>query len=125
MARSSLRHWLGRLTTFRTSRRRTAVPNWPRVEVLKGRWVPGTVTNLNDAGAGSLRQAILDTPAGGTVDFQARPARHHLGLPARNPQALDRPPGFQSYPLHLRENVRCPVSPCTWTGPTPRYCWRG
>jgi hypothetical protein len=26
--------------------------------------------NLNDAGAGSLRQAILDTPAGGTVDFQ-------------------------------------------------------
>jgi hypothetical protein len=29
------------------------------------------VTNLNDAGMGSLRQAILDTPAGGTVDFQA------------------------------------------------------
>jgi predicted outer membrane repeat protein len=26
--------------------------------------------NLNDSGAGSLRQAILDTPAGGTVDFQ-------------------------------------------------------
>jgi hypothetical protein len=26
--------------------------------------------NLNDAGAGSLRQAILDTPPGGTVDFQ-------------------------------------------------------
>jgi hypothetical protein len=25
--------------------------------------------NLNDAGDGSLRQAILDTPAGGTVDF--------------------------------------------------------
>jgi hypothetical protein len=29
------------------------------------------VTNLNDAGMGSLRQAILDTPAGGSVDFQA------------------------------------------------------
>jgi hypothetical protein len=26
--------------------------------------------NLNDSGAGSLRQAILDTPADGTVDFQ-------------------------------------------------------
>jgi hypothetical protein len=29
------------------------------------------VTNLNDAGMGSLRQAIIDTPSGGTVDFQA------------------------------------------------------
>jgi predicted outer membrane repeat protein len=28
------------------------------------------VTNLADAGPGSLRQAIIDTPAGGTVDFQ-------------------------------------------------------
>src|SRR5262249_15453 len=41
-----------------------------RLEVLEGRCLPSTVTNLNDAGAGSLRQAILDTPAGGTVDFQ-------------------------------------------------------
>jgi hypothetical protein len=38
--------------------------------LLEGRCVPSTVTNLNDAGAGSLRQAILDTSAGGTVDFQ-------------------------------------------------------
>jgi hypothetical protein len=38
--------------------------------VLEGRTLPSTVTNLNDASDGSLRQAILDTPAGGTVDFQ-------------------------------------------------------
>ncbi len=42
----------------------------PGLEALESRWVPTTVTNLDDAGAGSLRQAILDTPAGGTVDFQ-------------------------------------------------------
>jgi predicted outer membrane repeat protein len=29
------------------------------------------VTNLGDVGAGSLRQALIDTPPGGTVDFQA------------------------------------------------------
>jgi hypothetical protein len=29
------------------------------------------VTNLDDAGTGSLRQALIDTPSGGTVDFQA------------------------------------------------------
>jgi hypothetical protein len=40
------------------------------LEPLEGRWVPSTVSNLADAGAGSLRQAIIDTPAGGTVDFQ-------------------------------------------------------
>jgi hypothetical protein len=40
------------------------------LEPLEGRCLPSTVTNLNDAGAGSLRQAIIDTPAGGTVDFQ-------------------------------------------------------
>jgi hypothetical protein len=40
------------------------------VEALEDRSVPSTVTNLDDSGQGSLRQAILDTPAGGTVDFQ-------------------------------------------------------
>src|SRR6516165_8422096 len=45
-------------------------PYRPRLYVLEGRDLPSTVTNLDDAGAGSLRQAIIDTPAGGTVDFQ-------------------------------------------------------
>jgi hypothetical protein len=63
--------WLGRWAPARRrrdlgqrSRRR------PALEVLESRCVPSTVTNLDDAGAGSLRQAILDTPSGGTVDFQ-------------------------------------------------------
>jgi hypothetical protein len=43
----------------------------PHVETLEVRCVPSTVTNLLDAGPGTLRQAILDTPPGGTVDFQA------------------------------------------------------
>jgi hypothetical protein len=43
----------------------------PGVEVLEGRCLPSTVTNLNDAGSGSLRDAIASTPSGGTVDFQA------------------------------------------------------
>jgi hypothetical protein len=42
----------------------------PRIEILEGRWLPSTVTNLNDSGAGSLRDAIAATSAGGTVDFQ-------------------------------------------------------
>ena len=63
--------WLGRLAPARRhpdlgqrSRRR------PALELLESRCLPSTVTNLDDAGAGSLRQAILDTPAGGVVDFQ-------------------------------------------------------
>jgi hypothetical protein len=43
----------------------------PRVERLEDRCVPTTVTSLNDSGMGSLRQAIMDEPSGGTVDFQA------------------------------------------------------
>src|SRR5690348_9803265 len=42
----------------------------PRLEGLEARWLPSTVTNLDDIGPGSLRDAIAITPAGGTVDFQ-------------------------------------------------------
>src|SRR5262249_54393022 len=42
-----------------------------RLEVLEARCLPSTVINLNDAGTGSLRDAIAITPPGGTVDFQA------------------------------------------------------
>jgi len=70
-----LPHWLNR--THRNTPRRqrqSGAPTChrcrPVLECLEGRCVPSTVTNLNDAGAGSLRQAIIDTPAGGTVDFQ-------------------------------------------------------
>jgi hypothetical protein len=70
-----LRRPLKRLAhTLHRGRRSAAPSNRHRcrlvLESLEGRWVPSTVTNLNDAGAGSLRQAILDTPAGGIVDFQ-------------------------------------------------------
>jgi hypothetical protein len=46
----------------------------PRLEALEGRWLPSTflVTNVNDAGDGSLRQAIIDanaTPGTNEIDF--------------------------------------------------------
>jgi hypothetical protein len=45
-------------------------PFCPRLEELEDRCLLSTVMNLNDSGDGSLRQAILSTAAGGTVDFQ-------------------------------------------------------
>lgn len=42
-----------------------------RMESLEDRRVPSTVSNLADSGPGSLRDAIANTPAGGTIDFQA------------------------------------------------------
>ncbi|MCS6853001.1 MAG: Ig-like domain repeat protein [Gemmataceae bacterium] len=63
---SSLRHWLPR-----TRRRQSGLWLAPRIEALEGRWAPATVTNLGDLVSGSLRDAILNTPAGGIVDFQS------------------------------------------------------
>jgi hypothetical protein len=72
MTQLILSRWLGR----GAARRRQ--PNLERrsrrrltLEQLEGRYLPSTVTNLDDAGDGSLRQALLDTPAGGVVEFQA------------------------------------------------------
>ncbi|HEV3203488.1 MAG TPA: choice-of-anchor Q domain-containing protein, partial [Gemmataceae bacterium] len=42
----------------------------PKIEILEDRCLLSTVTNLLDNGPGSLRDAIANTPANGTVDFQ-------------------------------------------------------
>jgi hypothetical protein len=75
MAQVSLRERLRRLASAVPSGGRSLTTTnqhrWrPNLETLEGRCLPSTVTNLNDAGPGSLRQAIIDTPAGGTVNFQ-------------------------------------------------------
>src|SRR5262249_47991592 len=72
----SLLSWLRNPTSIRSPRgraqHRLAASRFPpRLEVLEGRCLPSTVTTLNDAGPGSLRDAIVITPSGGTVDFQA------------------------------------------------------
>jgi hypothetical protein len=57
------------------ARRHTRPPLFrPRLESLEGRWLPSTfmVVNTDNAGAGSLRQAILDanaTPGANEIDF--------------------------------------------------------
>ena len=54
----------------RRSNARASVSFRPQLESLEERTVPSTVTNLLDSGPGSLRDAIANTAAGGTVDFQ-------------------------------------------------------
>jgi hypothetical protein len=61
--------WLARLTAARARHPEPRRPTRPGLEALETRCVPTTVTNLGDAGAGSLRQEIANTAAGGTVDF--------------------------------------------------------
>jgi hypothetical protein len=69
-----MRRWFHRQAGSSRRARPTSLPHRRRallrIEDLEGRMVPSTVTTLDDAGPGSLRQALLDTPAGGTVDFQ-------------------------------------------------------
>jgi hypothetical protein len=64
----SLRHRMIRMTrrlAMGRTARRGRLPCKPRLEALEDRWLPSTfvVTNVNDAGPGSLRQAILSSNA--------------------------------------------------------------
>ena len=75
MPRLILRVGMARMVSATQRVRRPTGPvdrlrSWLRLEVLEGRCLPSTVTNLNDGGPGSLRDAIATTPFGGTVDFQ-------------------------------------------------------
>jgi hypothetical protein len=84
----------------------------PRLEALEGRWLPSTfvVTNTNDGGAGSLRQAILDsngTAGTNTIDFNIPGAGVQVIQPLSelptitNPVVLDgtSQPGYAGSPL--------------------------
>jgi hypothetical protein len=67
--------WWNRMTTLASrswgaGTRRRPPTRRLALELLEDRWVASTVTDLDDAGPGSLRDAIATTPAGGTVDFQ-------------------------------------------------------
>ena len=69
--------WIRRSMSCSRSRphRHTRPPLFrPRLESLEGRWLPSTfmVVNTDNAGAGSLRQAILDAnaaPGTNEIDF--------------------------------------------------------
>ena len=58
-----------------------------------------TVTNTDDAGAGSLRQAIIDAPDGATIRFDASIAGQTIGVTT----------GFMAIPKSL--TIEGPLSP--------------
>src|SRR5437016_5836799 len=72
-----MRHWLRDLKVLFDPKHAPATrAARPRVEALEDRTAPATftVTNANDDGAGSLRQAIRDAnanPGADTITFQA------------------------------------------------------
>jgi hypothetical protein len=84
----------------------------PRIEALEDRWLPSTfvVTNTNDSGSGSLRQAILDsnaTAGTNTIDFNIPGTGVQVIQPLSelptitNPVVLDgtSQPGYAGTPL--------------------------
>jgi hypothetical protein len=114
----SLRFWLASLcrpirsSTARPHRHARRLLYRLHLEVLEGRWLPSTflVTTTDDAGAGSLRQAILDanaTPGTNEIDFAIggggpQPIRPTSGLPTiTRPVTIDgtTQPGFAGSPL--------------------------
>src|SRR5262249_4921606 len=86
--------WPSLFQSRRIRRRLLSRTPAPRLEPLEGRLLPATftVTNSGDAGAGSLRQAILDAndnPGADTIEFQIPGAgvhtiRPHSALPVIN-----------------------------------------
>jgi hypothetical protein len=71
MSSITLRFWQNQMNISRRPRRTANRKQRPlNLELLEGRTVPSTVTTLADSGPGSLRDAIANSAAGGTVNFQ-------------------------------------------------------
>jgi hypothetical protein len=80
----SSKSWLSsRLFPMRGSSRQQACSRRPQLEALEDRSLPSTfvVTNVNDAGAGSLRQAILSSNATTSEDGEDGPNQIFFNIP--------------------------------------------